>query len=95
MKPIVFISSSYGDDEEFEGVAEPNSSIYSPETVYPRSASQRISYVNIIDVWTARMWSVSIIFLGKSSREQVIYNQWHYQQIKSIHNYKKQYVDNR
>jgi hypothetical protein len=39
------LSYSYGDDEEFTGVAEPNSSPYPSETVYPRAPSQRISYV--------------------------------------------------
>ncbi|CAF1511657.1 unnamed protein product [Rotaria magnacalcarata] len=36
-------SPFYGDDEEFSGVAEPSSTVYSPDTVYPRAPSQRIS----------------------------------------------------
>ncbi|CAF1250062.1 unnamed protein product [Adineta ricciae] len=36
-------SPFYGDDEEFTGVAEPTSSVYSPETVYPRAPSQRVA----------------------------------------------------
>ncbi len=37
--------SSYGDDEEFTGVAEPNTSGCSSDIVYPRTTSQRVSYV--------------------------------------------------
>ncbi|CAF3599334.1 unnamed protein product [Rotaria sp. Silwood1] len=36
-------SPFYGDDEEFTGVAEPNSNTYSTETVYPRTPLQRTS----------------------------------------------------
>lgn len=36
--------SSYGDEEEFTGVAEPATAAYSPDIVSPRNTSQRISY---------------------------------------------------
>jgi len=40
--------SSYGDEEEFTGVAEPNSSGCSSDIVYPRTTSQRVSYVFVL-----------------------------------------------
>jgi len=44
--PIVFNSTFYADgEEEFTAVAEPSSTPYTPETVYSRPVSQRISQI--------------------------------------------------
>ncbi len=42
---INLLHFSYGDEEEFTGVAEPNSSGYSSDIVTARTTSQRASYV--------------------------------------------------
>lgn len=36
--------SSYGDEEEFSGVAEASTAAYSPDIVSPRPTAQRVSY---------------------------------------------------
>jgi len=44
-KPTIF-SYSFCDEEEFSGVAEPNSNIYSSDSIYLRPTTpQRIPYV--------------------------------------------------